>query len=254
MTAPRSWRPARFCTASTRPTTPRLPLTSDRFTQDVVVGLSPVLRATPRSTSTSRCRFARVLIDHVIYAAASLGAATARIEDELGVAAVGGGRHEGHGTENRIVPLGGGYLEVLGVADPQEAATSPFGRGLLARLERSGDGWLTWVVAVPDVDAVANRLSTTITTLAREGLTARLTGVAESMREPFLPFFVSRDRGVADPGAGSDAGGISWIEVAGDAVRLERWLDFTPLAVRVVEGPAAICAVGIGDRPFSPGS
>jgi Glyoxalase-like domain len=29
---------------------------------------------------------------------------------------VAGGRHEGHGPRNLIVPLGGGYLELLGVA------------------------------------------------------------------------------------------------------------------------------------------
>jgi hypothetical protein len=82
-----------------------------------------------------------VRIDHVIYAAADLDAATARIEDELGLTAVGGGRHEGHGTRNRIVPLGGGYLEVLAIADPREASTSEFGSGLLTRLARDGEGW-----------------------------------------------------------------------------------------------------------------
>jgi catechol 2,3-dioxygenase-like lactoylglutathione lyase family enzyme len=187
-------------------------------------------------------------IDHVIYAAADLDAAVSWIEDVLGLAAVGGGRHEGHGTRNRIVPLGGGYLELLSVADPEEAATSEFGRGLQTRLARDGDGWLAWVVAVDDVDPIARRLGTTITTLRREGLSARLTGVEQAMREPLLPFFVSRDAGVADPGATGDAGGITWVELAGDSARLERWLESTPLPVRVLEGPAALRAVGIGDR------
>ena len=187
-------------------------------------------------------------IDHVIYAAEDVEAVAARIGNELGVTAVGGGRHEGHGTHNRIVPLGGGYLEVLGVADPHEAAGSDFGRGLLTRLAGVGEGWLAWVVTVQDVDPVARRLGTTITTLRREGLSARLTGVAEAIQEPFLPFFVSRDPGVADPGADGDAGGITWIELAGDAARLERWLDAAPLPVRVVDGVAAVRAVGIGDR------
>lgn len=89
-----------------------------------------------------------------------------------------------------------------------------------------------------------------ITTLRREGLSARLTGVAQAMQEPFLPFFVSRGPGVADPGADGDAGGITWIELAGDAARLQRWLDAAPLPIRVVQGPAAVQAVGIGDRTF----
>jgi Glyoxalase-like domain len=189
-----------------------------------------------------------VRIDHVIYAAADLDAATARFEDELGLAAAGGGRHEGHGTHNRIVPLGGGYLEVLAVADPQEAATSAFGSGLLKHLARGGEGWLAWVVAVQDVDLVARRLGTTITTLRREGLSARLTGVAQAMQEPLLPFFVSRDPGVVDPGAEGDAGGITSIELAGDAARLERWLDGARLPVEVVQGPPAVRSVGIGSR------
>jgi hypothetical protein len=191
-----------------------------------------------------------VRIDHVVYAAADLDAAAARVADELGLTALAGGRHEGHGTHNRIVPLGGGYLELLGVADPQEAKESAFGRGLLRRLEVSGDGWLAWVVAGQDVGAVARRLGTTITRLQREGLTARLTGVAEAMQEPFLPFFISRDPGVADPGLGGAAGGITWIELAGDAARLDRWLDGARLPIRILDGPAAIRAVGIGDRAF----
>jgi Glyoxalase-like domain len=188
-----------------------------------------------------------VRIDHVIYAAADLDVAAARIERELGLAARGGGRHEGLGTHNRIVPLGGGYLELLGVADPDEAARSDLGDALMARLEGDGDGLFGWAVAVDDVEPVARRLGTAITTIRRAGLTARLTGVAEAMAEPFLPFFISRDQGIADPGTG-DAGGITWIELAGDAARLERWLDSRALPIRAVDGPAAVRAVGIGER------
>ena len=186
-------------------------------------------------------------IDHVIYAAADLDAAAIRLESELGLHARGGGRHEGLGMHNRIVPLGGGYLELLAVADPEEAATSDFGRGLLARLAEDGDGLLGWVVAVDDIASVARRLGTTITTIRRAGLSARLTGLAEAMREPILPFFISRDPGVPDPGIDGDAGGITWIEVGGDAARLEQWLDVSPLPVRVVEGRSAVRAVGIGE-------
>jgi hypothetical protein len=70
------------------------------------------------------------------------------------------------------VPLGGGYLELLGVADPEEAANSDFGRGPLTRLARGGEGLLAWVVAVEDVWGVARRLGTTITAVRREGLSA----------------------------------------------------------------------------------
>jgi hypothetical protein len=189
-------------------------------------------------------------IDHVIYATADLDAAAGRIERELGLVARPGGRHEGLGTHNRIVPLGDGYLELLAVADPEEAASSDFGRGLLARLAQGGDGLFGWVVEVDDVDSVARRLGTTVTTIRRAGMSARLTGLAEAMREPFLPFFISRDPGVAVPSVEGDAGGITWIEVAGDAARLEQWLDDSRLPVRVVDGPPAVRAVGIGDSEF----
>jgi hypothetical protein len=154
-----------------------------------------------------------VQIDHVIYAAVDLDAAAARVESELGLPARAGGRHEGLGTHNRIVPLGGGYLELVAVADPEEAASSDFGRGLVARLARGADGLLAWIVAVDDVDSVARRLGTTITAIRRPGLSAQLTGLAEAMREPFLPFFISRDPGVPDPGSDGDAGGITWIRI-----------------------------------------
>lgn len=189
-------------------------------------------------------------IDHVIYAADDVEAVSAKIARELGVPAAGGGRHEGHGTYNRIVPLGGGYVEVLGLADADEAERSDFGRGLLQRLSEAGEGWLAWVVAVPDIAPVARRLGTTITTLRREGLSARLTGVAEAMSDPSLPFFVSRDPGVRDPGADGDADGIAWIEVAADAGRLARWTDNAPLSVRIVSGPHGIRAIGVGDRAW----
>jgi hypothetical protein len=189
-----------------------------------------------------------VRIDHVIYATGDLDAAAARIETELGLASVAGGRHDGLGTHNRIVPLGGGYLELLAVADPEEAASTPFGRRLLARLAEAGEGLLGWAIAVDDVAPLAARLGTSISTITRQGLSARLTGLGESMGEPFLPFFLSREPGIHDPGEAGDAGGITWVEVAGDAARLEHWLGGARLPVRVVPGTPAVRAVGIGRR------
>jgi hypothetical protein len=191
-----------------------------------------------------------VRIDHVIYATDDLDATAARLEAELGVPTTAGGRHEGLGTHNRIMPLGGGYLEVLAVADPEEAARSTLGAAIRMRIDQAGNGLAAWAVAVGDVGPFAARLGTSITTIAREGLSARLTGLAESMREPSLPFFIARDAGVADPGAAGDAGGITWIEVAGDAARLEQWLGGKELPVRIVPGSPGVRAIGIGSREF----
>jgi hypothetical protein len=68
------------------------------------------------------------------------------------------------------------------------------------------------------------------------------------MAEPFLPFFIERDAGVADPGAAGELGGIEWVELAGDRGRLETWLGGARLPLRFVDGPPAVRAVGIGGR------
>jgi hypothetical protein len=187
-------------------------------------------------------------MDHVIYATADLDAAATRVESELGLSASPGGRHEGHGTHNRIVPLGNGYLELMAIADPQEAASSPIGAAVQERLAGQGDGLFAWCIAVDHVERVAERLGLQVTAIAREGFTARLVGVTEALRNPVLPFFIERDEGVLDPGAGGDAGGITWLEVAGDADALEHRLGGAELPVTVVEGPIGVRAMGRGER------
>jgi hypothetical protein len=192
-----------------------------------------------------------VRIDHVIYATADLDAAAARVEADLGVAAAGGGRHERIGTRNRIVPLGGGYLELLAVADPDEAAASALGSALQDRIAAAGEGLMGWAVAVDDVAPIAARLGADVSTIARSGLTASLAGVAEAMAEPTLPFFIARDHGIADPSGGGGPG-IAWLEVSGDAERLRDWLGGAELPVRVVPGPPGVLAMGVGDREWRP--
>src|SRR4051794_16428678 len=114
-------------------------------------------------------------LDHAIWATRDLDAAAAHFERAHGLPAAGGGRHEGMGTENRIVPLGGGYVELLAIADPEEAAGSLLG----ARVEAAAEGWMGWAVVVDDVDAVAERLGSELTVIVRSGFSARLTGVAD---------------------------------------------------------------------------
>jgi Glyoxalase-like domain len=185
-----------------------------------------------------------VRIDHVIWKAHDLDRATARIAAEHGLSDDGGGRHVGIGTHNRVLPLGGGYLEVLAVADPEEARRSPLGQAIVAAPE----GLFGWAVAVDDVDAEAARLSLEVTTIAREDLTARLAGIAEAMSDRSLPFFIQRDPGIADPGARGDAGGIARLELAADAQRLSVWLAGADLPVRFVDadGPHGLRALVLG--------
>jgi hypothetical protein len=185
-----------------------------------------------------------VRIDHVIWKAADLDRGAEHIVRTYGLSDDGGGRHVGIGTHNRVFPLGGGYLEVLAVADPREASRSPLGQAIV----HAPEGLFGWAVAVDDVVAHADRLSLDVTTIAREDLTARLAGVAEAMADRWLPFFIQRDAGVADPGARGDAGGISALELAADAERLESWLGGAELPLRLADddGPRGLRALVLG--------
>jgi len=187
-------------------------------------------------------------IDHVIYATRDLDRTAEKLEAELGLGAVAGGRHDGLGTHNRIVPLGDTYLELVAVCNEEEAAGSALGRALRVRIEHVGEGLLGWAVQVEDVQPIAARLHTQVATITRQGDSAQLTGVPESLRAPYLPFFIARGRGTAHPG-GSDRGvAIDWIEVVGDVAHLDWWLDGAALPVRISHGTPAVTAVGIGDH------
>ncbi len=179
---------------------------------------------------------APVRIDHVIYATADLDAAEARMR-ALGYDVVPGGRHEGLGTHNRLVPLGGAYLELLAIRDRAEAEGVGFGSALLER----GEGLLGWAAAVGDLAAVVDRLGLSVMTVSRQGMTAQVAGVEEAMREPYLPFFIERH---GDPGVS----GITWLEVGGDAERLREWLGGADLPIRVADGPPRVLALGAGER------
>ena len=157
-----------------------------------------------------------------------------------------GGSHEGQGTHNRIVPLANGYLELLAIRDRDEAAASAVGSLLLERIE-AGDGLLAWAVNVDDVAAVTKRLGTVLYIVRRDGKEGHLAGVMEALREPCLPFF---GRSNLRPAAGDVA--LDWIEVSGDETHIRDWLGEHDLPLRIVDGPPAVRAIGVGGRAFRP--
>ena len=200
----------------------------------------------------------RVWMDHVIYAVDDLDAAGATLFDREGLASVPGGRHEGWGTANRIVPLGKSYLELIAVVDVEEAEGSEFGRAVRRALTEDHP-LVGWVVATDDIDAVAKRLDLEVEEKSREAddgstLSWRLAGLERAAKTGALPFFVQWDvpaeqhPGAADVRHDADPRGIAWVEVCAkkpDEVR--EWLgdDADDLPVRITDGDPALAAAAI---------
>lgn len=200
-------------------------------------------------------------IDHVLLASRDMTATAERIYDEHGLASADGGRHPGWGTGNRIVPVGEGqYLEIIGIADIDEARTSPFGQYVLS-LTQDGDRLMGWCVRPDDLDATAKRLGLEPVPGSRarpDGVEVgwRLAGMPEAMAEPWLPFFIAWDDMAVHPSRTPVAHtvrplGFARVEAGGDPARLADWLDDARLPVRT--GPdSRLTAVAIrsssGDR------
>jgi hypothetical protein len=196
-------------------------------------------------------------MDHVIYAVDDLDEAAAGLFDREGLASVAGGRHEGWGTANRIVPLGDTYLELIAVVDVDEAEGSEFGRGV-RRAQTEDRPLVGWVVATDDIEAIANRLDLEVEEKSRETadgdtLRWRVAGIERALKTGALPFFVQWDvpdderPAAADVRHEADVEGIAWVEVcADDRDAVEEWLgDDHDLPLRLTEGDSALTAVAI---------
>jgi hypothetical protein len=194
-------------------------------------------------------------VDHIIYAVGDLEVAAARFQDEFGLASVAGGRHPGWGTANRIVPLGDEYVELVAVADRDEAAASEFGRPVLEAVA-GGQRLAGWAVATDDLRGIAKRLNLKVMSGSRtrpdgSTLSWQLAGVGQALAAPGLPFFIQWDvppqlhPGAAVVGRRGEPRGIRWIEITGEEQRLRRWLGDHDLPLRITQGPPALSAVAI---------
>jgi hypothetical protein len=162
-------------------------------------------------------------IDHVICVTSDLESAAARLLDEHGLSSIPGGRHTGHGTGNRIVPLGDTYIELMAVVDPDEAAHSELGRWAGAHA-RTGVVPLAICLRTDDIDAIAEALGDTPEAMTRERsdgavLSWRLVGLRSMLGPGTRPFFIQWDVAPGDhPGAAtvthrSDVAGIQRVEM-----------------------------------------
>ena len=199
-------------------------------------------------------------IDHVIVAVTDLAAAGRAIESRYGLETVEGGRHPAWGTANRIVPLGGSYVELISVVDSTVAAASAFGRWVAAA---NPGRPLGWAVRTDDLDGVAKRLGLTVVAGSREApggqvLSWRSAGGDVAAAEPSLPFFIERAAGSPFPGrtATDQPGGwvtLRRLRLSGDRDRLAAWLGEHDLPIVVRAGPPRVEGIEVsqGSREFS---
>jgi Glyoxalase-like domain len=194
-------------------------------------------------------------LDHILIAVSDLDAAATQVEERLGLVSVEGGRHQGLGTANRIVPLGETYLELVAVVDEAEAERSGFGSWVegdeLPRL-------LGWCLRTDDLDSVAGRLDLPVADGSRarpDGmiLSWRMAGLQRSAEEPSLPFFIEWGAGTPYPGeALEQSGTIEELRLRGDQDRIEEWLGGAQVPVAVTGGQPALIAVVLDGTILDP--
>ncbi|MGH2513718.1 MAG: VOC family protein [Candidatus Limnocylindrales bacterium] len=90
-------------------------------------------------------------IDHLVIACPDPAAAAGEIEARLGLRATGSGRHAALGTFNRLVWLGDGYIELVGVWDAGLAAASWIGQPVIAA-NAAGGGLATWAAGTSQLE------------------------------------------------------------------------------------------------------
>jgi len=205
-------------------------------------------------------------LDHVILAARDIDVAGTDLAREHGLASLPGGRHAGHGTGNRIVPLGDAYIEIMGVVDEAEAAASPMGRWLHERTA-DGDRLAAVCLRTESIDPLAQRLGLRVQPMSRDApggvtLSWHLAGLAEAMADPSRPFFIDWDI-LADQHPARGAAphrvrptGLAWAELAGDVEAIAAWLGESVPNLRLIarEAPGLRAAVALegGGEVFLP--
>jgi hypothetical protein len=193
-----------------------------------------------------------VELDHVLIAVHDLAAAARDLRLRHGLASVEGGRHPGWGTENRIVPLGDAYLELVAVVDEVEAARSPFG-AWIAKARGTAARPLGWAVRTGHLDEVCRRLSLIAEAGSREtpngGLVRwRTAGTERAAAERTLPFFIEWGEGTLLPGRAPirhPAGEVNIVglQLQGDVGRLRSWLGDHELPITVSSGKPALARI-----------
>lgn len=183
-------------------------------------------------------------LDHVIVCLPDLEESARRFERDYEVTSLAGGRHAGHGTGNRIVPLGSNYIELMSVVDEHEARSSSLGRWALSRVDIPGADAVC--LRTDDLKGVCARLGLAevpMSRLRRDGLRLnwRLAGLEDALARN-LPFFITWDVEPDQHPGGSPvthrAGdvGLGMVTIQGpDVDELRQWAP-DPVGVSYAEG------------------
>jgi len=133
-------------------------------------------------------------IDHVILLAPDLDGGGRQLRSEFGLDSIPGGRHAGHGTGNRIVPLGATYLELMAVVDPTEAAESPMGRwaAMYTTTELTPAAVCLRTDDIEPIAAVLGEIPESMSRTRPDGsiLSWKLAGLTGMLGPENLPFFI----------------------------------------------------------------
>src|SRR5438552_14924409 len=98
-------------------------------------------------------------IDHLVIAVPDLDIAAHELEQGIGLAVTGGGRHPGAGTANRIAFLAdGSYLELITIEDGKAAAKRPLGAAVARALAERGGGLAAYALVDDHLDTTAAEL------------------------------------------------------------------------------------------------
>lgn len=184
-------------------------------------------------------------LDHVMVVVSDLDEASARYASEYGLVALPGGRHEGLGTANAIIPFGTDYVELIAIADAEEAARNPVGQFLARHLSTSGEGLVACCLRTSDPQATAARTQSSPVPMARRlpggrQLQWELLGMEGTLLHG-LPFFITWSLDDDHPARmrvehPSEASGVAWVELGGDAERVRAWIGADEPQIRLVGG------------------
>jgi hypothetical protein len=171
-------------------------------------------------------------LDHVSYAAGPEGLASCvqRLGAQLGAGFTDGGLHPRFGTRNFVLPLKNGvYFEVVEALDHPAVERAPFGRLVRDRSE-AGGGWLSWVVAVSDIEPIEKRLGRPAAPGHRvrpDGydLRWRQIGITDAENNRQLPWFIHWDSEMSEhPAAVSGTVSLERLDIVGERDTVTEYL------------------------------